>query len=544
MVIRVGDHEKIHSNKIFLLPIALVAGVLAALAVTVGISDFAKAVTNPPQTMWLASKTYTDRDPMLYAYVGPGESLLVNVNTAPDGAILEGPGGFVDTCDTVPCSWSGLMGEGIWRVTIPGGTGFATWRIEVSDGGGIIPGRAWANEHVQAQVANDSGTNDYTFWYKSEYGFLYQATYPEYNGINSIFRSDATGVRFNDTCVSAYTSIDIFGPYIDTDKSQTDLYECGEPYKIFFESPDPTMPATATQWDGTTTWLNPPVMMPNLQALNFTPSGSMTERSGTITYQIENFTGQFMILVDTNNDGNFNGPEDVVIPTFSADGSGSVTFDGLDGGGNPVPLTQDMSIRAVIDRAGEIHFTRWDVEGPAGGMEIVRLNGPGAPDTTLYWDDTKFQTENASRCGTLTPLLDGTGGVDSTGGVHGWDWDGCAQATVNDGINGPYGDGRTIDDWTFITLDEPLQLTVLAAADNNDDDDDDPIDPTDPTDPIDPAADDEQESTGGLASTGQGIGTATGVAITVVALSAVAILARTLWRRKQLVIRATGTRVR
>jgi uncharacterized repeat protein (TIGR01451 family) len=168
------------------------------------------------------------------------------------------------------------------------------------------------------------------------------------------------------------------------------------------------------------------------------------------------------VQIDANDDGDYDDPEDVTIPHFADGGAESVAFDGLDGLGNPIPYTQEVGARVLIDRTAELHFTNIDVERRAGGLEVEVLNGPTAGDQTLYWDDTAFTGQNASRCST-TPVLDGTGGVNSAGGVHSWTNAGCtALGNFNDGINGSWGDVRIMDDWTFVPVEASAELAILA----------------------------------------------------------------------------------
>src|SRR5581483_2411431 len=131
-----------------------------------------------------------------------------------------------------------------------------------------------------------------------------------YNGISSICRSDATGVRQNGTCISGYRNASISSPpAFSTNYSISQLGECGDPVKIFVNPPDSTLPAQAPLPDGTMEWLAPTPVTPVISNLQLV-SDSASIRSGNITFDATGFTGQVTVQVDTNNDGIFNGPAD------------------------------------------------------------------------------------------------------------------------------------------------------------------------------------------------------------------------------------------
>ncbi|GAB3283330.1 hypothetical protein GCM10027347_60070 [Larkinella harenae] len=107
----------------------------------------------------------------------------------------------------------------------------------------------------------------------------------------------------------------------------------------------------------------------------------------------------------------------------------------------------------------------YDVEG-LGSIAVTRENGAGAPNSTLYWDDSKL---SAPACAAATPTnpISATAGVTSSGGVHGWNM----PASCTNG-QGTWGDGRYIDNWAFATssaqatIEVPLQQpgSITASA--------------------------------------------------------------------------------
>src|SRR5699024_4290449 len=157
------------------------------------------------------------------------------------------------------------------------------------------------------------------------------------------------------------------------------------------------------------------------------------------TYSIDpRFTGGYRLQIDVDGNGSYDDAVDRAI-TLGADGRGAYSheFDGLDGTGAAIADCTQMNARIHFDKVGEVHIVQNDVEGRAGGIEIVRLNGESSPDATIHWNDEGMPREST----TTTPVLVGEG-IDSTGGVHGWDYDTYG-----------WGNGRYIDDWAYLPLD-------------------------------------------------------------------------------------------
>ncbi len=433
--------------------------------------------TNPPNTLIRVSQVF-------YAYVAAGENLDISfikeINSAlgVDAAItVRGPDGSVRTC-TIPtadpeassCVWSDLTAgtPGVWAIEFgTGGTSVAldrySWDIAVQTGAADVPGRVWSEDYRMVQQGGTAGAA-VDFWYLNEQGFVYAGSYGDYHGIDSIFTANATGNALVGGCVSAYESFDTIGPYADP-QFYVSTDECGPAYRIFFEQPDSSMPATAATWSGGITWLNPPLTLPTLTDLDFVQDPAADIRRGEFSVGVSDFVGSASLQIDANDDGDYADPQDRAIP-FAVDDDGTYTieFDGLDGQGNTISLLDTIGARVLIDRIGEIHFVNQDVERRAGGIVVEALNGPAAGSTTLYWNDTNLRTEDRA-C--LTPELDGRAGVDSSGGVHDWTCDPVA-ANANDGVNGAWGDARAIDDWTYHQVELDVETTIAGTADFGD----------------------------------------------------------------------------
>jgi hypothetical protein len=269
-------------------------------------------------------------------------------------------------------------------------------------------------------------------------------------------------VALKDTCVSAYESMDVTGPYNDGDRLwRPPAGRCGDPYKIFFEEPATDLPATAARWDGTTSWVAPPPAVPDITNLRFAPN-SDSIHSGSFTFDVTNFTGQMRIEIDANGDGDYTDPEDVALPVAAKPGPVSVAFDGKDASGAAIPIARAIKAKAAILQTGEIHFAQLDVE-LRQAMTVVALNGPNKDSATLYWNDTTLLAETPKQpngqtykrdC--VTSILDGRAGVDSKDGVHGWS---CSN-NPNSGLAGSWGDQRVIDDWAYGSANEAEELAI------------------------------------------------------------------------------------
>ncbi len=332
----------------------------------------------------------------------------------------------------------------MWTVLLPG-AGFNTgydWRVEAQDAQGTeIPGRVWANQYGMRQ-GSVLAVADLEFWVLNDTGYRYKVDLRGYNGINSIIQANALGNSTPD-CTPLYGSVEVEEPLADP-------VTCGARYRVFFEEPAPDLPEVAVGPEG------PVYVAPSLLTeedlvvddLAFTPDGAGTA-TGTFTWSLtDRFHGVYWLEIDVDGDGAYDGALDRRV-LMAGDGSPSYSyeFDGLDGQGDPVSMCVEMNARVYFDKLGEVHILQTDVEARAGGIEVTRLDGPGAPDRTIYWDDTPLSEPRDTE---VWPGIDGTAGVDSEGGTHGWDFH----------DNG-WGNERLIDDWAYLPLDHAAaEITV------------------------------------------------------------------------------------
>ncbi|MEU0885620.1 hypothetical protein ABZ345_44155 [Lentzea sp. NPDC005914] len=420
--------------------------------------------TGPADTRLRSPQTF-------FAYLEPGENLDVSFVKDDDlaGSLAQDlivavrrPSGADVSCtisDSDPegatCAWSGLTAPaaGIWAVEMTTSACPSTgicgrdsyrWDITVRSGATDVPGRVWSERFAMNQDPS-SPPVDISFWYQSEFGYTYRATYRGYHGIDSTFEADSFGIVQAGTCTSAYQSSATLRPAAGA---------CGGTFKLFFESPSPDLPPVATRWNGATDWIRQPApATPVITGGTFTPSAPGT-RAGTLAFDLSGYSGPLTVHVDVNDDGDHTDPADRTLPVTANAGAVEVPFDGLDGAGAPIPAGQSFSFEVVADRVAEIHFINTDAELRGGGIDVLRLNGPDLGRTTLQWNDTAFPNPDPGRCG-ATPLTDGRGGIGSAGGVHGWDLGTCgsvAGADADDGVRGAWGDLRAIEEWTYVPV--------------------------------------------------------------------------------------------
>lgn len=444
------------------------------LVVAVAATGAIVANAAPTQAYTADPKTLVSADNIFYAYVESGEKVAINFtkspHTEPSGipgkpitVTVNAPGAAPQTC-VIPANIPVGQGcdlnlmavkNGIWRInfSLPPDSHVHTevssavrwngnlfnWSITVSDGGGEKRGRLWSELYAIRQPAPRQFLTDLELHYISEDGYLYKVLYRGYNGQISTLSADAFGIVHDaEECVTAYRSI-----AVGNAEMMPSFGRCGGSYKLFFEQPSDDLPTEAPKWDGVTDWVRPNVDRPVVEGLKFTPDDATDKQSGTISYNLKNFVGQYEIRIDTNGDGKYDGPGDRIInkqiKNLKNAGPQSVKFDGLDRKDNVITRDQPITIKINIVKTGEIHLVGADIEGREGGIELVRLSGDNVPSFGVCWDDTELGATSDGVGSNL--VLDGTACPDSTGGVHKWNY---SESGV-----GSWGNARYIDDWVF-----------------------------------------------------------------------------------------------
>ncbi len=350
---------------------------------------------------------------------------------------------------------------GVWRVQVSApdtavtfkegaddihwGKYFFRWNITVMGKDGEAQGRLWTDRYAFRQPPGGEFVGDFTTFYMSEDGYIYRADNYDYDGQVSILSADAVGIRTGDECVSAYRSVSV-----DDEEYSPALGDCGSQYKLFFEEPAGNLPTEAERWDGEKEWVRPTIQRPTINELHFVPDDTNDQLSGDVTFYLRNFIGQYQVKIDVDNDGSFDGQDDVVLfeqMRELSNGLQRVHFQGVDKKGQIIFPSQTIGIKVEITKVAEIHFTAVDVEG-RGGLELTRLNGEGAPTSRICWDDAQLPI--ITNKSLMTPEVDGRDCPDSSDGVHGW-----AYGRLS------WGDRRYIDDWTYANAQLDGQNTII-----------------------------------------------------------------------------------
>lgn len=403
----------------------LVVALLAALVAVISSPQTAVAAGNQEGVGGYANNTIS-------AYLQAGESLYTDGNigtvTEVDGSTHNGTGTF-GPAET----------DGVWRVQLPtqGANVPYDWTVEVHAGGAEVPGRVWAAQDSIHQSIVAGGLADLQYWIVNNTGYIYAVELGGYNGGNSTIQANSVGWA-DDECAPTYASHEYS---VEGEGSNyPPLPDCGETYRVFYEEPAADLPATAPSAIGDVTILPELLNTGDLEVtdLAFAPAATGAA-AGTFTYSLNpRFTGGYFLQVDVDGNGSYTDAIDRSI-ALGADGSGSYSydFDGLDGTGTAIQDCTTMTARIFFDKLGEVHIAQTDVESREGGISITRVNGEGAPDSTIHWNDEGFE---GTRVGTTDPIVGES--VDSTGGVHAWTLD----------ANG-WGNGRIIDDWAYLPAD-------------------------------------------------------------------------------------------
>ncbi len=438
----------------------LVLSALIAALTVIFAGQSAHALSSDPNHFISGDNTF-------FVYVKAGEKISAEFLRAqytqpnfPTGDItvtLDGPGLVQKTC-TIKASASVGSGcifapqsseiSGIWQIEFEVSKGgrahkeaspdvlwtknLHTWKITIVDADGEQSGRIWTDRYAFRQPPNNFA-GDFTTYYVSEDGYIYRVKNHNYDGQISILSADSIGIRTGDECVSAYQSIEVN----NNEELSPALGVCGNTYKLFFEEPSGSLPTESIRWDEATDWVKPQIKKPSISELHFVPDDSSDQLSGDITFYLRNFIGQYQIKIDVDNDGGFDGQNDVTLYEQMKElstGLQRVNFQGVDRQGQIIFPNQTIGIKVDISKVAEIHFVAVDVEG-RDGIEVTRLNGENAPISRLCWNDTGFELT-----ATAIDEPDGRSCPDSSGGVHGWGYGSRS-----------WGNSRYIDDWIFAT---------------------------------------------------------------------------------------------
>ncbi|MXV14247.1 gliding motility-associated C-terminal domain-containing protein [Hufsiella ginkgonis] len=319
--------------------------------------------------------------------------------------------------------------------------------------GAFVPGRVYMNVFTGILGTYDVGFNA-IFRILTRDGYQYTLDNNGQAGNGFSFFANNKGFRTPGGAAS-YKSVDNLAlPNIQDPRAldtQSDIT-----HKIFFNTPAADLPSSA-KTPGGTTWLLTTPITPQTTNLTFkggegTPGKGGTSPIGGYIGFDANQNGTYVISIDLNNNGSFTDAIDRKLTGNSVAGNNQVPWDGLDGLGNKVAATGTSAVTAMISVVlfgGEVHFPFFDVERNINGLKLTRINGAGAPDNTLYWNDSPITVVGTPS----NPLVNLTG-LDSQLNGHKW---GTAGAGATE-----FGDENGLDTWGYISS-APANLLVTGG---------------------------------------------------------------------------------
>jgi hypothetical protein len=442
----------------------------------VGISTY---FTNGPGNIQVGGFRITDQ--YVYAYVGVGQKIRFDIrklaiqttpNAASDlvirvysptgqvyNATIDGLAGIsysVNNKGSINSpTWAGTATTaGIWTIRMTPANDRIYWGYDIDV---LNSANAVLNGHVYTEsmtLGKNATAVNFNLYHINDFGYEYTSTFANYLGVDSGISTNRYGLVKTGTCVSAYVSAINGDP-----KAKPVPASCGGRFKQFFTAIDQTMPVSASKYNVATAttvteWLNPTIANPAITGLVFSKTPG-SPAVGNFAFTVTNYAGNATLQIDANNDGDYVDATDRNIPFNAVEGSNTLAFDGLNGQGVAIGCGQTVGARVLIDKAAEIHFTLYDVEG-LGGLRVTRTNG-ASPNSILYWDDRSLTNTGKT---SVTPNKNGTTGINSAvaGGVHGWAF--TSGST--------WGDTRHIDNWAFAAQSVSAVVTLATVCDYGD----------------------------------------------------------------------------
>lgn len=381
-----------------------------------------------------------------------------------------------------------------------------SWDITVSEnasgpnGGNLLTGRVYANEY-NSMISMNGVTTSPQFFVLTPDGLLYTVDFMETDPWGFPLSSSSLGLLNYDQSPSyqSWPETVIERSADPTSWVEGTIYQYepqAEDYgdiinnKIFFNSPDITMPATALVTDifrnnTHVTWLYTEPFVFEIIFNDFTINGNdengetcnvdgLQYNQGAYFIFDTSVPGNVALELDVNNDGDLDDPEDLIIYGYVGGGVDSLYWNGGDGLGNPIPVQEDYNFNfQFFLRGGENHIQLSDVENNTGGVVFELISDVGAIQTDLFYYDH-------------TPV----DGPVSGGGTPG----NPLATTIPFTYDNQFGNKKSLDYWAYvvygdtgggnITLDIVEDCTDYTAPDTDGDGITDDIDLDDDNDGI------------------------------------------------------------
>lgn len=372
-----------------------------------------------------------------------------------------------DFPDYASSSFTNILNSDPWSRDVhqdPSNRAIVAWDITVTKnasgntGGVPVKGRVYSNEYVSIINQNGYMTSP-TFYILTKGGFIYKVDFHDSDPFRFPISSNSNGFVYADKQPS-YASQERAGVVRSDDPS---TWTTGSMYyyepqaqdspdgvlinnKVFFNPPDPTMPATATVTDifrnnTHVTWLFVSPLEPEVTVEDFTITSFNGSNSACLNNTVElgiggfikfssNREGTAFLSLDLNNDGDFNDPVDRRLFKLIQVGEDSIYWDGKNGIGDAIPVTFDYTFSYKLSvRGGETHIIMSDVENNNGGVTFRLYNDlPIDNPDAFYYDHSTVG-----------------------GGVSGGGTPGNPSATLEPfTYSNNFGNNKMLDYWTYV----------------------------------------------------------------------------------------------
>jgi uncharacterized repeat protein (TIGR01451 family) len=361
-----------------------------------------------------------------------------------------------------------ILGTGNW--TQPAGVNYVSaWDVTVrSSSGTAIPGRVYTN-YFALNMGNNNQSLSSLLYVLTKEGYRYSIDLNGLDPFGFIFFANRNGFIDLSTGDPIFRSLQFTGanpgglpPGYSFQNPNAPDSATEVTHKLFINTPDASMPGTASSPTGPTWLYSLPLPPPAPTNFKFTGIEGTSNQSGTsplggtLTFDSP-VQSSFSLTLDLNSNGIYGDSNDRTFLGRAVVGANSVFWDGLDGNGVAVPASSTpYNVRANL-YGGEAHFPMIDAEQNNNGIIVFRQNQPAGPTSVsdnpynVYYDDRNTggnftlcaASETTTNTGVATPVCYGGAptprqaltGVVSSAGAH--------RFTTN------FGDRRGIDTWVY-----------------------------------------------------------------------------------------------
>ncbi len=326
--------------------------------------------------------------------------------------------------------------NGDWPAPAATDPWIAAWDATVVSGTSRKPGRVFTKYFAMNVGGNNPANTGINVYPLTRDGYRYSFSL-NFDPFGFIFYVNNVGTLTAATAggTPAYRSAGVGSAQYSPAQADSGDYVT---HKLFFNPPDPGLPASAAAPSGLDNWLlrAAPVTPPQPTNLSFTGAdGTAGQAGGGIggTFTFTNpgaSSAPYRIVLAFGASTNGANSDRVLVGTAKT-GENLVVWDGKDGAGKDVvPSTAAYTVKAYL-AAGEVHFPLIDAENLTD-LTVRRLNNVDSDANTVYWDD-----RTVASTGTAPVPLNALGGVESQ------------TSTNTHAYSGNWGNDLIVDTWAY-----------------------------------------------------------------------------------------------